>query len=194
MGADAHAKTCDHARDDPDMIQRFPDTGMVACLGCGEVLEEAQPGTAVARPAAMSDGVQPVDPIVTTMDVPIAGEILTPDECVAHIADCVARLERGAAFHRKCIQDLYEARRAYERAFDNAMADASGAADQRKSYCNRQAEAELDQMEAMAMREKAVRTAMHDVRAMLSGYQSMANSVRATYQAAGQAYGRGAPY
>lgn len=146
---------------------------------------------APARRSAQTIVAQPEDPITTSVEIIEPGHVYTPDEINSHIADCNARIERGANFHRLCIEEKFRTAMEYKFAHARALREARAS-----TVAEREAEAVLACEEAYRamndalMRERAVAATMHDVRALLSGYQSVARSVGVTYSAAGQAYGR----
>lgn len=154
--------------------------------GPDEAQATPQPGQEVSR----RPGGEAADPITSNLSPIDGGHILTPDEVTGRIADTIARLERGANFHRRCIEEKAEADLALQMAWARAMNQADGSsADVRKAQATLACEQEITDQNTAELKEKAVRATMHDLRAMLSGYQSVARSVGATYQAAGQAYG-----
>lgn len=151
-----------------------------------EADEAQQPGPGTSVTQVGGD----VDPITANLSPVDPTRVLTPDEANARIADAVARLERGANFHRACIEEKYAADLDLQFAWARAMNRADGgSADVRKAQATLACEQEITRQSVAEMKVKAVAATMHDLRAMLSGFQSMNKSVTATYQAAGQAYG-----
>lgn len=172
----------------------IPESGMVTC-GCGEFTEtsgDPAAGTTVA-PIGGTVPYTATDPIQSVLALIDASQIYTPDEVERHILDVLARLERGALFERECI-----------RAKELAMADfdrlywATIHTSEQSSELRRKAEAEVACEKAgltaarneAKMMADAIKATMHNLRAVLSGYQSTAKSVTATYQAGGSPSGR----
>lgn len=205
------ARIQNHEADCGATLESYEGVGMV-CPKCGQVViegminaqlpmtpydaydvdgnpydaDEAQQtsGARVAAPGAAAD------PITANLPPLDTSHVLTPDEVTTRITDTVARLERGANFHRRCIEEKYEADLALQMAWARAMNRADGSsADIRKAQATLACEEEITAQSVAELKVKAVAATTHDLRAMLSGYQSVARSVGATYQSAGQAYG-----
>lgn len=159
-----------------------PGLGLV-CMGCRAILEPA--------PVPVDETGSPVpgaDPVLARIPQIDLTRVLTPDEAAIHITECVLRLEQGAVFHRVCIEEAFEADRLYQLAHARALVNAKGAADQRRAFALLECEAEYTAKSIADMKVKAVAATMHDLRAALSGYQSMSKTVGVTYQAVNQAY------
>ncbi len=173
-----------------------PEAGAVVC-GCGvfvDMIPGAPPAVRpsaelVAQPPAL---VQARDPIEATLALIDPAEQYTPVDVERHILEVLYRLETGALFERETIRQHHLAEVAFERAYWRAHdASQASAADRRKADAMTKCEAEhLALMEAKYLKEAAKQT-MHNLRAVLSGYQSTARSVGAAYQAGGS---NGRPY
>lgn len=167
--------------------QYFPAEGehaaAVTC-GCGatwpvEPLDRAsQPqrgepsGALVAR-----------DPVQSTLDLIDPSRIYTPADIERHILDCVARLETGALFERECVIAAYETKQAFTMAEARALLAAEGRSEsQRKAEALVACEEEFNAMNAAAMLATAAKATMHNLRSILSGYQSVRRSVTSAYQ------------
>lgn len=162
----------------------------VAC-GCGQVFD-AQPLSVGAAPAAEAQvatigGQLPaLDPVQSVLALIDPGKLYTPAEVEEHILDCVSRLETGAVFERECILREHETHTEYERAFAHAMVKVTGgSADVRKAQAFVDTEAEYTAWRSAEMLAKAVKSTMHNLRSILSGYQSVAKSISGAYQGSG---------
>lgn len=159
----------------------------VAC-GCGQVfdalpLSTATVGGGAAHTAEPSGALVALDPVQSVLALIDPTKVYGPAEVEEHILDCVSRLETGAVFERECILREHEARTAYERAYNRAMVTTTGgAADVRKAQAFVDTEAEYEAFREAEMLVKAVKATMHNLRSVLSGYQSVASSIRAAYQ------------
>lgn len=177
-----------------DAARYEPDSGAVVC-GCGEFaempdgLQATVDGEAAGTPIVAKGGTltyEARDPIDSTLALIDPSEVYSPVDVERHILDVLARLETGALFERETVRAEYDAKTAFERAYWRALnASTEGSADRRKAdamvQCEQLHEA-LIQAEFLA---KAAKATMHNLRAVLSGYQSTARSVGAAYQAGG---------
>lgn len=146
----------------------------------------AQPGQ-LAPPGADLPAEQRAADIVTpgiALVDPTA--ILTPDDLAAHIVDANNRLERGSAFVLECIQNQFETKRVYTLARARAVAGSkAGSADRRDAEATVACENEYNEMIRAEMMARAAREMLHNLRSILSGYQSVGRAVTATYEAGG---------
>lgn len=137
-----------------------------------------------ASPPVAADPVQPgielVDP----------SQIYTPEDLERHLLDVVRRLELGQLFERECIETEYKTRLAWELAKAKTVAKAGGAADVRAALALTENQAEFEAHQVAEMMRKATQAAMHNLRSVLSGYQSVAKSVLSVYGAGGSPSGR----
>jgi hypothetical protein len=163
-----------------------PELAIVVC-GCGVVFPAEPLGTpggpagpAPAAEVAVWDAANPVQSVLDEID---PTRIYTPAELEARILDCIARIERGLAFENECVVRAYEARQAFVFAEARALVDASGRSESvRKAEALVACEAEFQAMTEAEMLAKATKAAMHNLRAILSGFQSVARSVQSAYQ------------
>lgn len=165
------------------------ETPFVAC-GCSQVLDALPlstssasggfPGLPTAEPSGALVATDPVQSVLALID---PTKVYGPAEVEEHILDCVSRLETGAVFERECILREHAAKTAYDVAWARAMVKVTGSsADVRKAEAFVETEAEYLEWQEAAMLVKAVKTTMHNLRSVLSGYQSVASSIRAAYQ------------
>jgi hypothetical protein len=127
-----------------------------------------------------------LDPIAATLALIDPSQIYTPGMLEERVLDVLARLERGAVFERQTIINAYEKKAAFDHAFMRAMVrQDAGSADMRKARAMMECEQEhLALIEADMLKESAKST-MHNLRGVLSGYQSVTRSVGLDYQAGG---------
>jgi hypothetical protein len=158
--------------------------------------DEALQSTAMGLPApghprGGHDLPAPADPIRATLALIDPTQIYTPEDVERHILEVLYRLETGALFERETVEAASATEMAFTRKF-NAAVDASeqSAADRRKAEAMVKADAEYEAMMQAKMVKEAVKQTMHNLRAVLSGYQSTARSVGSAYQAGGS---QGAP-
>lgn len=178
-----------------DERARYDFTRQVVVCGCGHEVQlvgtvPAQeqppfdpPATSGAPIGANTTAKDPVQATLATIDPTMA---YTPVDLEMRILDVLARLEQGALFERQAIDNAALAEMDWKRAYWIAReASEAGAADRRE------ADAMLKTLElhqahlAASMVAKAVKATMHNLRAVLSGYQSVARSVGLDYQAGG---------
>jgi hypothetical protein len=161
-------------------------TGHIVC-GCGhrvqvEGAQQFVPDVDGPRDAVVASR-DPVRATLETIDPTIA---YTPVDLEMRILDILARLEVGAVFERKAVEDDTAAKLAWKKAYWIAKnASEASAADRREADAMVQTlELYLDHVEKEMVR-KAVAATMHNLRSMLSGYQSVAKSVNADFGAGG---------
>lgn len=171
----------------------MPEEGVVVC-GCGQFTETPmepasteEPGTAVARRGGTTPYVA-ADPIQSTLALIDPTDTYTPDELERHILDVLARLETGALFERECILAANTAADAWDRAYWHAFHACEATSDGKRKAaamvaCDDQGLTQT-KFEAESLKE-AVKATMHNLRAVLSGYQSVAKSVTAAYNPGG---------
>jgi hypothetical protein len=180
-----------------DQARYDPATGTVKC-GCGTevALVGAQPtrlpepppdndwpATSGAPIGANTVAKDPVQATLATIDPTMA---YTPVDLEMRILDVLARLEQGALFERSAIERAAFAEMAWKRDYWIARESSeAGAADRREADAMlKTLELHQEYLET-SMVAKAVKATMHNLRAILSGYQSVARSVTADYQAGG---------
>jgi hypothetical protein len=137
--------------------------------------------------------VQPADPINAALKAIDPTRIYTPVDVEMQLVDLERRLEQGQVFQRVWEERAYQANVAYTLAEARALVEAKGgSAEVRKAEAILACEDEyLAKLTADHM-VKAVRETMHNLRSMLSGYQSIARSIGASMSVAGAGadYGR----
>jgi hypothetical protein len=136
--------------------------------------------------AMPSSAVVPYDPIESALVAIDPTKIYTAMDIEMQLVSIEARLEQGQLFQRVWEMRALSAEIAYELAYAQAITDSEAtSADRRKAEailaCQEQLVAKLT---AKTM-SKAVADTMHNLRSMLSGYQSIARSVGSSMSAAG---------
>jgi hypothetical protein len=166
--------------------------GMQAAIDQREALESGAMGLpAPGHPRGGALAYEPADPIRSTLALIDPTELYTPDDVERHILDTLYRLETGQLFERESVQKYYHAKQAFDLKFAACMVSSKGgAADVRKAQATLDCSAEYSALNDAEMVMKAVKATMHNLRSVLSGYQSTARSVGATYNAGGS---QGAP-
>lgn len=162
-----------------DQARYLPDSATVIC-GCGFAAIRPEPANELAYTAH--------DPIESALGLIDATKIYTPDEVERHILDVLARLETGALFERECILREARALDAWDRVYWQALNDTPATSETKRKAaamvaCDEDGVTQ-EKFEAVMLR-KAVAATMHNLRAVLSGYQSVAKSVAVAYQAGG---------
>lgn len=183
-----------------------PASGQVVC-GCGvfEPFPEDDPqsppwadgersdsaeapeltGTAVRQTG--NTVAEAADPIRSTLALIDPTEVYGPEDVERHILDTLYRLETGALFERETVVAAWKAEQAFNAKYHAFVANQAtgGAADVRKSQAMQHCSEEHASMLEAKMMKEAVKQTMHNLRAVLSGYQSTARSVGSAYQAGG---------
>lgn len=190
-----------------DAAQYKPDSGAVIC-GCGqfapwsddpdnppwEATAEQNDATHRAMTTSQKGGAltyEPSDPIRSTLALIDPTELYTPDDVERHILDTLYRLETGQLFERESVTKYYGAKQAFDLKFAACMVSSKGgAADVRKAQATLDCAEEYAALNDAEMVMKAVKATMHNLRSVITGYQSVAKSVAQTYQAGGS---QGAP-
>lgn len=165
----------------------------VVLCGCGEFFpapELGAPGVDLSPervdvhgPGAVT--VAAADPIARTLDLIGPGQDYTPEQVEKLMLDTVYRLEQGQAFERWALEQASEAQRAYDRAYAKAFTLGSGAMELRRNVAEVDCADLADARDRTGMVHRAAKAAMHNLRATLSGYQSVLKSVQSTYTAGG---------
>lgn len=145
--------------------------------------EQDWPATSGAPLGANTVARDPVQSTLATIDPTMA---YTPVDLEMRILDVLARLEGGALFEREAIEQAALADLEWKRAYWIAReASQAGAADRREADAMLQT-LELHQTKLQTeFVAKAVKATMHNLRSVLSGYQSVSRSVGLDYQAGG---------
>jgi hypothetical protein len=173
-----------------DMLPRarYDAASGTAVCGCG-VFEEYQPpegGTEVVRRQAGTMAYEARDPIESTLALIDPAEQYTPDDVERHILDVLSRLETGALFERQTVLDHFKAKQAFDLAYNaRLLASEQRSADLRKADAMTHCADLYRALGEAEMLKDAAKATMHNLRAILSGYQSTARSVGATFNAGG---------
>ena len=170
---------CDYA---PQAVY-LPEEGMAVC-GCGKPFEvTAVEQSEQAERTALVVARDPIDSVLELID---ATQVYTPADVEKHILDVLARLECGAKFERETVLGAYTTTQAFDRAYWRAF-NASEATSEGKRKAEAMVLCEIEHMEMTqaAMLKEAAKATMHNLRAVLSGYQSVGRSVGAAYQGGG---------
>lgn len=168
-----------------------PDTPPWAPEGSDPVAH--QESTTAPPPARRGGSVvaEAADPIRSTLALIDPSEVYGPEDVERHILDTLYRLETGALFERETVVKAYETAQAFDLKYNACIATSTGgSADVRKAMAMNDCAAEYSAMMDAKMLKEAVKQTMHNLRAVLSGYQSTARSVGSAYQAGGS---QGAP-
>lgn len=149
---------------------------------------ESAPSTEV-EPVRMIDPnsvVVPADPIEAALSAIDPTKVYTPVDIELQLVDIERRLEQGQLFQRVWEVRQYRTALAFELSWAKAIrSSGASAADMRKADATVECAEELAaKMEAELM-VRAVRETMHNLRSMLSGYQSIARSIGASMSVAG---------
>ncbi|HEY2101416.1 MAG TPA: hypothetical protein VGH72_33470 [Pseudonocardia sp.] len=128
--------------------------------------------------------VVPVDPIESVLAAIDPTQVYTPADVELQLVSIAQRLEQGQYFQRRCVVEAHNAALEYELAHAKAIIESTG-----RSKEVREADA-LVACEQLYRRKmetetlaKAVADTMHNLRSMLSGFQSIARSVGASFNA-----------
>jgi hypothetical protein len=161
--------------------------GDQVCMICGAVLDLPTPTILpVDRPGATDptmrtgDGARPVGlRHVTYVDgQAYADRPYTPEQVELEIVGILSRIERGAGFQTTKVEECAAAKLEYDLAYARALINSTA-----RSKELREAEAMLacrEQYERWKLLELTVKTTsegMHNLRSMLSGFQSVARSI-----------------
>jgi hypothetical protein len=142
----------------------------------------------VTSVTGLASAVHPADPILASVDV-IDPTLPYDSKMVEeHLLDAMARIERGAHYERFCAEDYADKVLKYEAAHARALLEAAnhgGAADIRAARAAVTCETEFIQRMIAKMKLDAVKANMHSLRSIMSGYQSVASSIRAAYSGGG---------
>jgi hypothetical protein len=161
--------------------------GDQVCMTCGAVIEGPTPAILpVDRPGASDptmrtgDGARPVGlRHVTYVDgQAYADRPYTPEQVELEIVGLLSRIERGAGFQTTKVEECAAAKLDYDLAYARALINSTA-----RSREIREAEAMLacrEQYERWKLLELTVKTTsegMHNLRSLLSGFQSVARSI-----------------
>lgn len=170
----------------------------VVVCGCGEfwpapelgapTVDLAPERVEVHGPAAIT--VAAADPIARTLELIRPGEDYRPEQVERLMLDTTARLEEGQAFERWALEQAAEAKRAYDREYAKQFTLCSGPMELRRNVAEVNCAELADAADRTDMVYRAAKASMHNLRSVLSGYQSVLKSVQATYQVGGSPGGR----
>lgn len=170
----------------------------VVVCGCGEFFDapELGGGALTLRPqqvdptASTAVTVAAADPIARTLALIGPTEDYTPEQVEKLMLDTLGRIEQGQAMERWTLEQASAASTRYELAYHKAFTQAPGPMELRRSSAIVECAELFEAKETAELVYKAVKSAMHNLRSVLSGYQSVLRSVTATYGAGGTPGGR----
>jgi hypothetical protein len=159
--------------------------GDQVCMKCGAVLDLPTPAiVAVDRPGATDPTMRPGERPVGLRHVSYvdgqayADRPYTPEQVELEIVGILSRIERGAGFQTTKVEECAAAKLDYDLAYARALINSTA-----RSKELREAQAMLacrEQYERWKLLELTVKTTsegMHNLRSMLSGFQSVARSI-----------------
>lgn len=156
-----------------------------------ERLEDAEDQLDSGRTRGGTALAEAADPIRSTLALIDPTEVYGPEDVERHILDTLYRLETGALFERETVVKAWQTGQTFDLKYNACIATSTGgSADVRKAMAMNDCAAEYTEMLEAKMMKEAVKQTMHNLRAVLSGYQSTARSVGSAYQAGGS---QGAP-
>lgn len=169
-----------------------PSAPAINC-GCGKTFPLEERLTMPGNPAPSTE-VAPrpdnlpvaADPIQATLALIDPTQQYTPVDLEKRLLDVLARLEVGALAERAAVDEYYQAKSDYDLKYARAVvASQMGAADTRKADAMVQCAEEYLRLNVAEHAMKALKETMHNLRGILSGYQSVTRSVGLDYQAGG---------
>jgi hypothetical protein len=170
-----------------DATEQPPDPGPAPAL---DQPDEAQQVSGVGT--ALVDQTQPPPPEQVTPPARVlqhvrSGHVLTPAEIEHDLAAVLEKIDQGFAYQARVERELGDLEHRYSIDYARALASSpAGAADTRKAYAVLHTEDLAAELSVKRVQVKVVRDAMHNLRSMLTGVQSLARSVGASMGAAGQ--------
>lgn len=136
-------------------------------------------------PAAGAPAVVSPPPGILTMLH--SGAVVTPQQCEEAIAAICIKIDQGTAVQAGIEEAARLAKLAYDGAYALAITRSEARSADRREAEARVATAELEAaMTAHVLKARLTEKAMHNLRSMLSGVQTIAKSVGASYSAANQ--------
>lgn len=163
-----------------------PERGTVC--GCGEVIDEGPDGTGyvpMGSPAnlpAQTAG----DPVLTDLPPIDPHRHYTPADLERAMLETVRRLDAGLAMQAQWTEVHERALYAYDKAAARARLRVKGGAkDVRDAEVRVACEREADDVAEARMRVEVIKAAMHSLRSILSGYQSVGRSIGVLAQTGG---------
>ncbi len=107
----------------------------------------------------------------------------TPDEIELEIMDVLSRIERGSIFLTQKERERGEAKLTYEINYARTLAHATGKSEKvREAQALVACEQMYDRWQTAELACRVSREALHNLRAKLSGLQSVASSIRASLE------------
>lgn len=167
-------------------------TTVVVC-GCGQFFDAPELATTavvlapdrVDAHSTTAVTVAAADPIARTLALLGPTEDYAPEQVERLMLDTLRRIEEGQAFERWTMEQAAAASTAYEREYAKQFVLASGPMELRRYAAVDACEDLMVKRDETAMVYRAAKAAMHNLRSVLSGYQSVLRSVQATYTAGG---------
>lgn len=139
------------------------------------------PGSGTPIMPTDPDSMDPVGSYLPPID---PTQVYTPQDIEIAIVEILRRLGNGEAFLREQIARLHQADYAYTLRYHSAIrASPARAADQRKADAIIACKNELYEQSEAEMLVRALRDTMHNLRAQLMGFQSVAKSISASVNA-----------
>ena len=176
---------------DAEYVAQGPDGPPVVMCGCGvfaPVIAEATASTGemtTSRPGGTAV-YEASDPIKSTLALIDPTQVYTPQDVELHILDVLYRLEVGALFERETIQEHHRAQQEFDMAYQKAIhLSGESSADKRKAAATVACETQANAAMQAKMLKDAAKATMHNLRAILTGYQSVGRSIQSAYQGGG---------
>lgn len=113
------------------------------------------------------------------------GRPVTPNDIEQGLVAVLSRLDAGVSWQTREEQRLQQLDTAYQLAYARALVGAKGAADVRKAFALLACEPMFVELQVQTAKVKAMREALHNLRSLLSGLQTIGRSVGASLQAGG---------
>lgn len=170
----------------------FPDRryfdGQQVCSRCWDVLDdEPTPAiTAVDRPGSAdptmreADGARPVGlrHVQYVDGKAYADRPYTPEEVELEIVGILSRIERGAGFQTTVVEELAAARLEFDLAYARAIIrTTSRSKELREAEATLACQEQYERWKLLELKAKTTADGMHNLRSMLSGFQSVAKSI-----------------
>jgi hypothetical protein len=161
--------------------------GQQVCGACWEVLDEPTPAILpVDRPGATDptmrtgDGARPVGlRHVSSVDgQAYTDRPYTPEEVELEIVGILSRIERGAGFQTTKVEECAAAKLEYDLAYARALINSTARSKElREAEAMLACRAQYERWKLLELTVKTTSEGMHNLRSMLSGFQSVARSI-----------------
>jgi hypothetical protein len=161
--------------------------GQQVCGACWEVLDEPTPAILpVDRPGATDptmrtgDGARPVGlRHVSYVDgQAYTDRPYTPQEVELEIVGILSRIERGAGFQTTKVEECAAAKLEYDLAYARALINSTARSKElREAEAMLACRAQYERWKLLELTVKTTSEGMHNLRSMLSGFQSVARSI-----------------